>query len=482
MKVLFAASEAHPFIKTGGLGDVIGALPIALKELGVDARVIIPNYRDIRKDLKGKLNYLGYFFIRVGWRNQYCGVLEYKYEDVTFYFLDNEYYFKRDALYGYYDDGEKFAFFSRAVMEFLKFIDWTPDILHCNDWQTAMLPVLHKLEYIKKDKFKNIKSIFSIHNLFFKGMYGPEVLPELFGYDLEPFFNGSLEHNGGISFLKGGINYSDIVTTVSKTYVEEIKTPQYGEQLEGLLKYREEYLFGILNGIDYKEYNPENDKDIEFNYIYENLENKYLNKEKLQKQLGLEVDKKIPMIALVSRLTHQKGCDLIIKILDELINENVQVVILGTGDYIYEESFKSFEKKYKSKFSANIKFSNELAHKIYAASDMFLMPSLFEPCGLGQLIALRYGSIPIVRETGGLKDTVIPYNEFDETGNGFGFKNYSHKELLNIIKYALYIFNNKDKWNKIIKNAMESDNSWEKSAKEYIEVYRVLLDGINYEI
>lgn len=476
MKVLFVASESHPFIKTGGLGDVIGALPVALKELDVDTRVVMPNYRDIREDLKEKFEYIGHFFVNVGWRNQYCGVLQYVYEGVTFYFLDNEYYFKRDGLYGYYDDGEKFAFFSRAVMEFLKFIEWTPEILHCNDWQTAMIPVLHKLEYIKEEKFKDMKSIFSIHNLFFKGMYSPQVLPELFGYDLEPFLNGSLEHNGAISFLKGAINYSDIIATVSKTYVEEIKTPEYGEQLEGLLKYREKYLVGILNGIDYKEYNPVDDDYIEFNYRYEELENKYLNKESLQKELGLDVDKDIPMIALVSRLTHQKGCDLIIKILDEIINENVQVVILGTGDYMYEESFRSFEKKHKNKFSANIKFSNELAHKIYAASDMFLMPSLFEPCGLGQLIALRYGSIPIVRETGGLKDTILAYNEFDETGNGFSFKNYSYKELLDTVKYALSIFDKKDKWNNIIKNAMISDNSWEKSANEYIKIYSSLLD------
>ena len=482
MKVLFVASEAHPFIKTGGLGDVIGALPISLKELGVDSRVIIPNYRDIKKEIKDNLNYIGYFFINVGWRNQYCGVLEYEYEGIKFYLLDNEYYFKRSGLYGYYDDGEKFAFFSRAVLEFLRFVDWVPDVIHCNDWQTAMVPVLHKLEYISDEKFKNIKSVFSIHNLFFKGMFSPEVLPELFGYNYEPFLNGSLEHNGAVSFLKGGINFSDRVTTVSKTYAEEIKTKEYGEELDGLLKYRENYLLGIVNGIDYKEYDPENDSYIDFNYNYESLENKYLNKEKLQDELGLEVNRDIPMIGLVSRLTHQKGCDLIIKILDDLVKENVQIVILGTGDYIYEESFKSFSDIYIDKISANIRFSNELAHKIYAASDMFFMPSLFEPCGLGQLIALRYGSIPIVRETGGLKDTVIPYNEFDETGNGFGFRNYYHEELLNITKYAISIFKNKDKWTNIVKNAMEANNSWEKSAKEYLELYEELMEDNNSNI
>lgn len=475
MKILFAASEANPFIKTGGLGDVIGALPVSLKELGQEVRVVIPNYSDINRGIKDNLKFVSSFTVKVGWRNQYCGILEYEYEGVIVYLLDNEYYFKRCGLYGYYDDGERFAFFSRAVLDYLNHIDWSPDVIHCNDWQTAMVPVLHKLEYIKEEKFKNIKTVFSIHNLLFKGMYSTDVLPELFGYDYEPFINGSLEHNGAVSFLKGGINYSDKVTTVSKSYVEEIKTPEYGEGLEGLLQYRGMYLEGIVNGIDYKEYNPNTDKNIYINYDIEEIDNKHINKEELQKELNLPIDKEVPMIGLVSRLTHQKGCDLIVGILDELLQENIQVVIVGTGDYIYEESFENFAFRHPEKLSSNIKFSNELAHKVYAASDMFLMPSLFEPCGLGQLIALRYGSIPIVRETGGLKDTVIPYNEYTEEGNGFGFRNYSHNELLNIIRYALNIYNNKDRWNKIIKNAMKTDSSWEKSAKEYLRIYKELL-------
>lgn len=475
MNILIVASEAHPFIKTGGLGDVIGALPVALNDLGADVRVVIPNYRDIKKEIKENLKYIDNFTVNVGWRNQYCGILEYEHEGVKFYLLDNEYYFNRGGLYGYYDDGEKFAFFDRAVLEFVKHIDWVPDILHCNDWQTGMVPVLLKLEYSKEEKFKNMKTMFSIHNLFFKGMFDPKVLPELFGYDYESFNNGSLEHYGAVSFLKGGINYADKVTTVSKSYAEEIKTPEYGEQLEGLLRYRSSVLEGIVNGIDYKEYNPEEDKYIYSTYSVNDLENKKINKEELQKELGLTVNKDVPMIGLVSRLTHQKGCDLIINILEELLKEDIQVVVLGTGDYMYEESFKSFQGRHPNKISANIKFSNELAHKIYAASDMFLMPSLFEPCGLGQLIALRYGSIPIVRETGGLKDTVTPYNEYDETGNGFGFKNYRFEELFNITKYALKIYRNKDKWNNIVRQAMSADNSWEKSAKEYIEIYNKLI-------
>ncbi|MBQ6820111.1 MAG: glycogen synthase GlgA [Clostridium sp.] len=477
MKILFAASEANPFIKTGGLGDVMGALPISLNEIGADVRVVIPNYNDISEDIKKNLKYIKNFTVNVGWRKQYCGIFEYEHEGVKFYLIDNEYYFKRDGLYGYYDDGEKFAFFSRAVLEFIKNIDWTPDIIHCNDWQTSMIPVLHKLEYKNEKKFQNIKTILSIHNLFFKGMFSPEVLPELFGYDYEPYFNGSLEHNGAVSFLKGGINYSDRVITVSKSYADEIRTQEYGEGLDGLLRYRGDFLKGIVNGIDYKEFNPENDAFVKYKYSSRALANKAKNKEALQKELNLPVNKSIPMIGMVSRLTHQKGCDLILKVLDELLKDDIQLVILGTGDFMYEESFKSFASRYPDKVSSNIRFSNELAHKIYASSDMFFMPSLFEPCGLGQLIALRYGTVPIVRETGGLKDTVKPYDEYTEEGNGFGFKNYSHEELFKITKYALEIYKDKKRWRKIVRNAMKSDNSWEKSAQEYMNLYKELINN-----
>jgi starch synthase len=475
LNILIAASEAHPFIKTGGLGDVIGALPKSLKKLGADVRVVMPNYRDIKKEIKDKLKYINNFSIKVGWRNQYCGVFEYDCEGVKFYLLDNEYYFKRDGLYGYYDDGEKFAFFSRAVLEFVKQLDWTPNVIHCNDWQTGMIPVLHKLEYIKEEKFKNMKTIFSIHNLFFKGEFTKEVLPELFGYDYEAFNNGSLELYGGVSFLKGGINYSDIVSTVSETYAEEIKTSEYGEKLEGLLRYRGSALKGIVNGIDYEEYNPEKDKIIYKNYNVNSIEDKYVNKEKLQEELKLPINKNIPMIGMVSRLTHQKGCDIIINSLEAILEEEVQVIILGTGEEMYEEAFRDFERRHGDKVRAKITFSNDLAHKIYAASDMFLMPSLFEPCGLGQLIALRYGTVPIVRETGGLKDTVNPYNKYENTGNGFGFRNYRTDELLNTVRCALSIYKDKYAWNRIVFEAMNSDNSWEKSAKEYMKLYSGIL-------
>ena len=433
MKVLFAASEAHPFIKTGGLGDVMGALPQSLTELGVEARVVIPKYKNIKDELKQNLQFIKWFTVPVGWRNQYCGVFQYKYKDVVYYFIDNEYYFNRDGLYGYYDDGERFAFFNRAVLEFIKEIDWKPDIINCNDWQTGMVPVLLNLEYKNNEFYSNMKTVFSIHNLLFKGSFVPNVLPELFGYDYMPLTNGSVELNGSVSFLKGGINYSDQITTVSNTYAEEIKTQQYGEGLDGLLRCKSDFLKGIVNGIDYEEFDPEKDNLIFKNFTWDSISDKVENKLSLQKELGLPQRAETPMIGLISRLTHQKGCDLIVSIIDRLLQKDIQFVVLGTGDYWYEETFKNLQYRYPDKVSANIKFDNSLAHKIYAATDMFLMPSLFEPCGLGQLIALRYGSIPIVRETGGLKDTISPYNKYTGIGNGFGFKNFNSNELIQII-------------------------------------------------
>ena len=471
MKVLFAASEAHPFIKTGGLGDVMGALPKSLIKLGVDVRVVIPKYKNIKDELKQKLQFVKWFTVSVGWRNQYCGVFQYQYKGVTYYFIDNEYYFNRDGLYGYFDDGERFAFFNRAVLEFIKQIDWQPDLINCNDWQTGMVPVLLNLEYKKDEFYSKIKTVFSIHNLLFKGSFSPKILPELFGYDYMPLANGSVELDGAVSFLKGGLNYCDQITTVSKTYAEEIKTPQYGEGLDGFLRSRSYYLMGIVNGIEYEEFNPQDDKFIFKNFNANSIDNKVQNKLALQRELGLPQKKDTPMIGLISRLTHQKGCDLIVNMIDRLLQKDIQLVILGTGDYWYEETFKNLQYRYPDKVSANIKFDNTLAHKIYAATDMFLMPSLFEPCGLGQLIALRYGSIPIVRETGGLKDTISPYNKYNGVGNGFGFKNFNSNELMQIMEYALTIYNDKNAWNNIIRQAMNSDNSWEKSAMQYKWLY-----------
>lgn len=474
MKVLFVAAEAHPFIKTGGLGDVAGALPKELAKKGVDVRVVIPKYKEINWELKQKLRFLSWSMVRVGWRTQYCGVFEYKHEGVTYYLIDNERYFNRDGLYGFYDDGERFAFFDRAVLDMLKNVNFQPDIIHCNDWQTGMIPVLLNLEYKRDLFYAGMKTVFSIHNILFQGCFDKEVLPELFGYDYAPYENKSLEFDKGVSFMKGGINYSDIISSVSYSYINEIKTPEYGERLDGLLRCREQSLKGVLNGIDYDEYNPATDKYIVKNYDVSSLKEKLTNKEALQRELGLYQSKDTPMIGIVSRLTPQKGIDLLVYMADRLLDRDVQLVIVGTGDKHFEDHFKWLDYRYGNKVSANIKFDNALAHKVYASADMFLMPSLFEPCGLGQLIALRYGTIPIVRETGGLKDTVFPYNQYEETGNGFSFKNYNADELLNIIEYAISIYYDKRQWNKIIRHAMNSNNSWSKSADDYLNMYNEL--------
>ena len=475
MKVLFVASEAAPLIKSGGLGDVAGALPKELAKKGVDVRVVLPKYKGINWKLKDKLQFDRWFMINVSWRTRYVGVFTYKQDGVTYYLIDNEAYFNRDGLYGYFDDGERFAYFDRAVLEMLKQVDWQPDIIHCNDWQTGMIPVMLTLEYSRKDLFyAGMRTVYSIHNILFQGCFDKVILPELFGYDYEPYENKSLEFNKGVSFMKGAINYSNLISTVSYSYAEEIKTPYYGEGLDGLLRCRSGALRGIVNGIDYDEFNPKTDKYIYTNYDLNSIKNKVANKTALQKDLGLTVDENIPMIAMVTRLTSQKGIDLVVDIADRLLQQNVQLVILGTGDKNFEDHFKWLDYAYGNKVSANIRFDNALSHKIYAASDMFLMPSRFEPCGLGQLIALRYGSIPIVRETGGLKDTVTAYNEYTSEGNGFSFKNYNADELYNIIQYALWIYSNKNHWNTLVNHAMSSDNSWEKSAQKYYDLYREL--------
>ena len=475
MRVLFVASEASPFIKTGGLGDVAGALPKALAQKNADVRVVIPKYKDLNWEVKDKLRFVKWFNVYVGYRESFCGVWECFYNGVTYYVLDNERYFKRDGIYGFYDDAERFAFFDRAVLDMLRQIDWQPDLIHCNDWQTGMLPVLLKFQYKKNDWFYwNMKTVYSIHNIAFQGVFDPIILPELFGFDMELYDNTCLQFDTGVSFMKGGIYYSDIVTTVSNTYAGEIQTPQYGHRLDAVLRDRSYALRGIVNGIDYDEFNPKTDRYIYKNYDLNSIKNKAVNKTSLQRDLGLTVDENIPMIAMVTRLTSQKGIDLLVNIADRLLQQNIQLVVLGTGDKNYEDHFKWLDYAYGNKVSANIRFDNALSHKIYAASDMFLMPSSFEPCGLGQLIALRYGSIPIVRETGGLKDTVRAYNEYTGDGNGFSFRNYNADELYNIIQYALWIYRNKNHWNTLINHAMNSDNSWEKSAQKYLDLYREL--------
>ena len=475
MRVLFVASEASPFIKSGGLGDVAGALPKSLAQKGADVRVVIPKYKEINWEVRDKLRFKQWFNVRVGYREEFCGVWECFYNGVTYYALDNEKYFNRDGIYGFYDDAERFAFFDRAVLDMLRQIDWQPDLIHCNDWQTGMLPVLLKFEYKHNDMFYwNMKCVYSIHNIAFQGVFDPQILPGLFGFDMELYNNTALKFDEGVSFMKGGLYYSDVITTVSNSYANEIQTPEYGQRLDEVLRNRSYALRGITNGIDYDEFNPKTDKFIKRNYDINSIENKVINKTELQKELGLTVDKDIPMMAMVTRLTHQKGMDLLVNISDRLLQQNVQLVVLGTGDKHYEDHFKWLDYRYGNKVSANIRFDNALANKIYAACDMFLMPSLFEPCGLGQLIALRYGSIPIVRETGGLKDTVTAYNEYTGEGNGFSFTSYNADDLYNVIQYAMWIYKDKKKWNNLVKQAMKSDNSWNKSADVYLNMYREL--------
>lgn len=475
MKVLFVASEAHPFIKTGGLGDVAYALPKTLRSLGVDVRVIIPKYGTMANSFKEKLRTLSTFNVPVGWRNQYGGLQYLEYEGIPYYFIDNEYYFKRPASYGYYDDGERFSYFCRAVLEAIDTMDnFTPDIIHCNDWHTGMIIPIMKEHFSWKNNYKNIRTIFTIHNLQYQGVFSKEILGELLALGDEYFTEEKLKYYDGVSFMKGGLNFADKITTVSNTYAEEIKTAFYGEGLHGLLCARSNDLSGIVNGIDTTMYDPRKDKEISFNYDENNIENKLLNKTKLQEQLNLPVNKDIPMIGMVTRLASQKGIDLISCLLEEILQLNIQLVILGTGEPTYEDMFRYYAGKYPDKLSANMCFNNELAKKIYAGSDLFLMPSLFEPCGIGQLIALRYGTLPIVRETGGLKDTVISFNEVTGEGNGFSFSNYNAHDMLYTIKRAVSFYENKPVFNKLIKRALTEDNSWYISAKKYIELYSSL--------
>lgn len=476
MKVLFVASEAAPFLKTGGLADVALSLPKYLKKSGVDIRVIMPKYGKISDEFKSKMDHIAEYSVPVGWRNQYCGLDHIKYDGVDFYFMDNEYYFKRHEPYGHYDDGEIFSFFSRGVLESIKHIDdFIPDIIHCNDWHTGMVPVLLDAFYRYDIRFQNIKTVYTIHNLKYQGIFSRSILTDLLGLDDSYFTEDKLKFYDAISFMKGGIIYSDIVNTVSESYANEIRTPYYGENLDGLLNSISYKLYGIVNGIDHDAYNPRKDKNIPKNFGLTTMKNKLVNKAELQKQLGLPVDKDIPVIGLVSRLVNQKGLDLIKGVIEEILHLDIQLVILGTGEQTYEDLFEYYSHIYPEKLSSNIGFSDKLAKLIYAGADMFLMPSLFEPCGIGQLIALRYGTVPIVRETGGLKDTIMPYNKYTGEGNGFSFTNYNAHDMLNVIQLAIETFKDKKQWLAIQKNGMKAETSWKDSAKKYNELYKKLV-------
>ncbi|MFV0527369.1 MAG: glycogen synthase GlgA [Lachnospiraceae bacterium] len=477
-KILYAASEAVPFIKTGGLADVVGALPKYFNTEYSDVRVVLPKYVCMKSVWRDSLEYKEHFYMELGGKNCYVGIMELEYEGVHFYFIDNEYYFSGDAPYdGGLWDLEKFAFFSKAVLSILPIIDFRPDIIHCHDWQTGLIPVFLHDSFQAGEFFRGIKSIMTIHNLKFQGVWDVKTIRAITGLSEYYFTPDKLEAYKNANYLKGGIVFSEAITTVSKSYTEEIKTPFYGEGLDGLLNARANDLRGIVNGIDYDEYNPETDTYIYTNYNSTTFRKKKAkNKLALQKDLNLAADTKTMMIGIVSRLTDQKGLDLIECILDELCQDEVQLVVLGTGDGKYENMFRHFEWKYPGKVSANIYYSEEMAHKIYAAADAFLMPSLFEPCGLSQLISLRYGTVPIVRETGGLIDTVEPYNEYESSGTGFGFKNYYAYELLVTIREAQRIFYDKKReWNKLIDRGMDQDFSWTNSASQYEGLYAWLM-------
>ena len=476
-RILFAASEAVPFIKTGGLADVVGSLPKCFDKNEYDVRVIIPKYLCIKNELASKMVYKTHFYMDIAWNNQYVGVFEMEYEGVVFYFIDNEYYFNGDKPYGDVKwDIEKFVFFSKAVLSVLPVIGFKPDIIHCHDWQTGMIPVYLKERFHEGEFFRDIKSIMTIHNLKFQGVWDVKTVKNITGLSSYYFAPDKLEAYKDANLLKGGIVYADLVTTVSETYAQEIKMPFYGEGLDGLMNARSNCLSGIVNGIDYDLYNPLTDKCIAANYDASTFrKNKIKNKRALQKELGLEVNDKKFMIGIVSRLTSQKGLDLVECVMEEICTDDVQLVVLGTGEAKYENLFRHYDWKYNDRVSANIYYSEELSHKIYASCDAFLMPSLFEPCGLSQLMSLRYGTVPIVRETGGLKDTVIPYNEYEGTGTGFSFCNYNAHEMLDTIRYAKHVYYNKKReWNKLIDRGMAQDFSWGFSAKKYQELYERL--------
>lgn len=479
-KILFAASECVPFIKTGGLADVCGALPKEFDKKYWDVRVVIPNYSCIPEKYRDKFEYVAHFYMNAGpyIQNKYVGILKYELDGVTYYFIDNQEYFTCAVPYGDIRyDIEKFIFFDKAVLSMLPHIDFHPDIIHCHDWETGLVPVYLKNEFAADPFFWGIKSIVTIHNLRFQGVWDIKTMKALTGFSADLFTPDKLEFNKDANMLKGGLVYADYITTVSDTYANEIQTPYYGEGLNGLLSARHFDMQGIVNGIDYKVYDPETDSRIYTNYSKSDFrKKKSQNKTKLQEELGLAVDKKRYMIGLISRLTDQKGLDLINYAMEGLVDEFTQFVVIGTGDPKYENMFRHYAWKYPDRVSANICYSDDLAHKLYAAADAFLMPSAFEPCGLTQLISFRYGTVPIVRETGGLKDTVAPYNEYENTGDGFSFTNYNADDMLNVVNYSKHIFYDcKRYWNQIVDRGMEKDFSWNSSKFRYEGLYNYLI-------
>lgn len=475
MKVLYVASEAVPFAKTGGLADVAGSLPQALLAEGIDVRVIMPKFGKISETYRNAMEHVYDGELNVSWRQKFVGLDKYVHKGVTYYFVDNEEYFGRDGFYGYDDDAERFSFFSRAVLNLLPAMDFWPDVIHTNDWHAGLVNVFLKLEHMGDERYQNIRTLYTIHNLKYQGVFPKDVMGDTLGLDWKYFNNGDLEFYDAVNFMKGGLIYADYISTVSKTYAEEIQYAYFGEHLDGLLRSRRDSLFGIVNGIDYEANNPATDKNIFVNYDANTCERKIDNKVELQKQLGLPVARRTPMVAMITRLVQPKGMDLIVRMMDEILqHEDIQFVVLGTGDKEYEDWLKGLAWRFPNKVSVNIYFSNELAMRIYASANIFLMPSDYEPCGIGQLIAMRYGAIPVVRATGGLKDTVHPYDKYAREGNGFLFADYNAHEMMYALKRALSLYRDFGEWLNIIRNAMNTDYSWKESAKEYKALYEKL--------
>lgn len=473
MKILFAASECVPFIKTGGLADVVGSLAPVLAEKGHDVRVILPKYGMIPKEFEEKMHHALDFETNLGWRHQYCGIETLELRGVTYYFVDNRYYFGRNYVYGLGgDEYERYSFFCRATLNALPLLSFKPDVIHAHDWQAGMIPALLSIQYGQDPFYAGIKTVFTIHNLQYQGIFGIKDVQDVLGLPDNVFTNDKLECFGSANFLKGGIVYSDEVTTVSPSYAEEIQTAYYGERLDGLLRAKREHLSGILNGIDTLGFNPQTDPFLVKNYGPEDMSGKKECKQALQEQLGLQLRPDVPIIAMVSRLSNQKGLDLVDYVIADIMREDVQLVCLGMGDSRYVNLFSWAEQNYPGRVAARFVMDNALANRIYAGADMFLMPSAFEPCGLSQMIALRYGTVPVVRETGGLRDTVLSYNEFTGEGNGFSFFNYNAHDMLHVLQRAInYYWNKKDVWKLLQKRGMEEDYSWAHSSLKYLELY-----------
>ena len=475
MQIVFASAECAPFVKTGGLGDVAGSLPAALVRAGAEVIVMVPKYATIKDEYKAQMEHFSDFYVSLGWRNEYCGLEKLEHDGVTYMFIDNERYFARDYPYGFFDDGERFAFFSKAITESLQHLPagFECDILHCNDWQTALAPVFLREFYQGLPLYDRVKTVFSIHNVAFQGQFSDTVMEDILGVAHIPAAASQLRCDAcSINYMLGALRYADAITTVSPTYANEIQTPEFGEGLDGVLRERSYALQGILNGIDVAGFDPATDKRIAANYTVDDRSGKAVCKAKLQEELGLEVRDDRPLMVMVTRLTRQKGMDLVMYALDRILAGGVQVAVLGTGDRDYEDGLRYFQDKYPGTMAARIEFDPALSQRMYAAADMFLMPSKFEPCGLSQIIAMRYGTLPIVRETGGLKDTVIPYNEFTGEGTGFSFSNFNGDEMGDAVFRAARLFwDNRDAWNQLVTQAMSQDFSWTRSADKYLDLY-----------